>query len=146
MSKETAGQWTRDLTSLSAGPGTGSLSLSLHLIMNHLTLINCWARLIVRAEVAKRIADAEGETRESSKYTRYQCNPNYLNCLLTVYLTTLPRAQNRYRQMMGLFVNNELERIWKEVAVPRFEDCRDNVLEQLGETTKNVGSCMRSLR
>jgi hypothetical protein len=40
-----------------------------------------------------------------------------LRYLIVVYLTTLPVSETTQRLMTGRSMNNELERIWKEVIV-----------------------------
>jgi hypothetical protein len=38
-----------------------------------------------------------------------------------VYLTTFAVAQNQLRWMIGLLMNNELERVWKETVIAVFK-------------------------
>ena len=70
--------------------------------MNRSTLMNCWARLILKSEV-KRIADTEGDPAGSlagttSKYTWYTRDLNHLFMVsLVTCLDNVFRVMNRLR-------------------------------------------------
>lgn len=120
MLKEVAGRWTRELTSLSAGPGTGSVCISLSRSDNE-QLHSDKLLGTIDSQTRSCKADCRCIGRHGSpvgcisrKYTRYLWNLHYLNYLFTVYLTTLSPAQGIQHQMIKLLMNNELERIGKD--------------------------------